>query len=387
MKERILLNKKFRGQVIQRCHIQTAHGGKLKTLLEIQNHYVWPGMTKDVDTFISTCPQCATIAPPREASIRGKVPTPSRIWEQWSLDLVGPFPRDQRGRRYILICIDNLSGWPEAFCLPSKQASRVAKCLVDIFAHTSGPLEKWLAELGIRHIRTSPYHPQGNGRVERLNGTIQRKLKLLSRENPRKWSLYLPDVLMAIRTTASTHGPSPYQAVYGQNPLLPRSQAEASRQAPGERLTNVLRLRASLKQAIEASKDAYVNAQPARARQYQEGDKVVLRVLNPKKGEALYQPGYTVVFARGPSLKIMDSEGHELRVHQERVRYVPNASDPETLPPRQPPKRGPTRDLPDSAVQQPVAPAGLGDQGPGPILARRSHTAMAAPLAMGSSPQ
>lgn len=36
-------------------------------------------------------------------------------------DIVGPFPRDEKGRQYLLTCVDHLTGWVEAIPLASKK--------------------------------------------------------------------------------------------------------------------------------------------------------------------------------------------------------------------------------------------------------------------------
>ena len=45
---RILLPEKFRKEVIQRCHKESGHSGKFKTLARVQDAYVWNGMVSQI---------------------------------------------------------------------------------------------------------------------------------------------------------------------------------------------------------------------------------------------------------------------------------------------------------------------------------------------------
>ena len=46
--------------------------------------------------------------------------------------------------------------------------------------------------LGVTNIKTSVYHPEANGLVERLNGTLKRMLKKFTSNEVDKWDKYLP---------------------------------------------------------------------------------------------------------------------------------------------------------------------------------------------------
>ena len=52
-------------------------------------------------------------------------------FEKWHFDLTGPHPRSRRGSVYILTCIDPSSKWAEAFPIPNKEATTVARVLVE----------------------------------------------------------------------------------------------------------------------------------------------------------------------------------------------------------------------------------------------------------------
>ena len=69
-----------------------------------------------------------------------------------------------------------------------------------------------LCELyGVQKLRTSPYHAQTNGQVERMNQTIIQMIGKLEEDKKARWSEYLPELLLAYNGTRSTvTGYSPY---------------------------------------------------------------------------------------------------------------------------------------------------------------------------------
>ena len=72
------------------------------------------------------------------------------------------------------------------------------------------------------HRITSPYHPQANGQVESTNKVIKAILTKTIACHKHEWATPLPKALWAYRTTwRNTIGYSPYQLVFGKEPIFP----------------------------------------------------------------------------------------------------------------------------------------------------------------------
>ena len=68
----------------------------------------------------------------------------------------------------------------------------------------------------IKHERSTPYHPQGNGQAEAINRVMLKILKKMKHEYGGKWSDHLADVLWAYRSSVKTATRfSPFSLVYG----------------------------------------------------------------------------------------------------------------------------------------------------------------------------
>ena len=76
--------------------------------------------------------------------------------------------------------------------------------------------------LNIERSGTSPYHPQGNGQVERHNGVLADVISKYCSENPKEWESILPYVEFMYNTTVhKSTGETPFSLVFGDEAVYP----------------------------------------------------------------------------------------------------------------------------------------------------------------------
>ena len=76
--------------------------------------------------------------------------------------------------------------------------------------------------LKICKTRTTPYHPQGDGLVERFNRTLLDMLATTLKEQPTDWEDHLQKVCLAYNSSIqSTIGYTPFFLMFGRNVHLP----------------------------------------------------------------------------------------------------------------------------------------------------------------------
>ena len=69
----------------------------------------------------------------------------------------------------------------------------------------------------IDKTRTTPYHPQGNGQVERFNRVVADKISNYCAGKPHFWDMYSPYVMFVYNTTVHrTIGTTPYFMLFGK---------------------------------------------------------------------------------------------------------------------------------------------------------------------------
>ena len=156
------------------------------------------------------------------------------------MDVFGPLTRTKARNKYVLVLMDYTSKWPEAYALRNVTTETVVKCLIDMTTRVGIPEEvltdndsnfvsktmrEYCTTMGIEHMKTSPYHLQTDGMVERFNATLKRLLCKLTQNPNVEWDECLPYVLWAYRGTVhKTTGFSPYQMLYGRPMRMPLDQ-------------------------------------------------------------------------------------------------------------------------------------------------------------------
>lgn len=282
------------------------HLGKHKTLARIASRFSWPMMYTDVTDFIRTCTECQLTAGRKVApALLNPLPVIDTPFTRMAMDIVGPLERSKRGYRYILVVCDYATKYPEAFPLKAIKARQVADCLVQLFSRVGLPrevitdqgtnflsllLKQVYQLLGIKGIRTTPYHPQTDGLVERFNQTLKNMLRRFVSQTGADWDQWLPYLLFAYREVpqAST-GFSPFELLYGRQvrgPLdLLREQWEGPSDGKRSVVQYVVEMRQRLEEMTALAQENMQKAQrnqktwydrKARERSFEPGQKVLL---------------------------------------------------------------------------------------------------------------
>jgi len=236
--KQLALPRGLRHQVMTLVHagIMSGHQGVHRTQVRITANFWWPGITSDVTRFCHSCDVCQrSISKGRIPKIPlGKMPIIDTPLKRVAIDLVGDiFPASSRGHCYILTVVDFATRYPEAVALRSISTTVVADALVSIFVRVGIPDEvlsdqgaqftsKLMKEVGrllsLKQLTTTPYHPQCNGLVERVNGTLKTMLKRMCSECLRNWDRYLNALLFAYRKAPQESlGFAPFEMLYGRS--------------------------------------------------------------------------------------------------------------------------------------------------------------------------
>ncbi|GBM97987.1 Pro-Pol polyprotein [Araneus ventricosus] len=228
------VTKSFRRQIFNQIH-NLSHPGVKATQKLVAARFVWKNMNKDCALWCRNCIQCQKSKVARHTkSVVGHFPLPSARFSHVHIDVVGPLS-PVRGMTYLLTCVDRFTRWPEAFPIPDQSADTIARTFLFGWISRFGVPEKVTSDrgtnfqsnlfsslskfLGVEQTRTTAYHPQSNGAVERFHRHLK---SALMAHLPENWLDSLPLVLLGIRSSFKPDlATSSAELVYGTTLKLP----------------------------------------------------------------------------------------------------------------------------------------------------------------------
>ena len=95
-------------------------------------------MRKDIRKLIKTCATCEAYHHRPVHMEMQEIDIPPTPMQVVGVDLIGPFVRDQYGRRYLMTIIDYLSGWAEAIPIKDQSARECIEALTKEFLPRHG---------------------------------------------------------------------------------------------------------------------------------------------------------------------------------------------------------------------------------------------------------
>jgi hypothetical protein len=227
--------------------------------------YYWPTMKTDTADFVKACHTCqmqANLIHTHPTNLQNMAtPWP---FHTWGLDLIGPINPPSGGYIWILAATEYFTKWVEA--IPLRKATGVAEANFirehiitrfgiphKIISDNGTPfvnkdVQEVLEHYRIKHRRSTPYYPQGNGQAEATNRMLLRILSKMVFYYGKGWSSHLADVLWAYRGSPKTAtGFTPFSLVYGTDVISPPELL-----VPSPRILQGMELEADIEICTEA---------------------------------------------------------------------------------------------------------------------------------------
>ena len=321
--QQICVPIEFRSQIMQIYHdLKTSgHMGAFKMYSKASTRFYWIGMYSDMQNYVSSCRLCMqtnTGHPPKVAL--KPLPVSTEQFASIHIDLLR-FYSPYRKNQYIIVLIDAFTHFVTLKSVKNKSARVVAKFLFDehflkfgfpqliatptskrcVSDNGTDVVNAWTKALydimGVKLVTTSFYHPESNSQIERYNRTIISILRKFVKDEPKKWSDYLPYVSHAINNSVcQSTGHTPFQLLYGVQirdvvdvclPRIPENTAKNKEQAYTYFHDKVERIRKYAADNIKCAKENQKKNYDKHSRQhsFSKGDKVYIRIQKRKLNE------------------------------------------------------------------------------------------------------
>jgi transposase InsO family protein len=198
-------------------------------------------MRKSVEDFVKSCDLCQRRKGNREfVAPLSEVGEPKAPFLVTSLDITGPYVTTPRGNRYLLTFIDHFTKYVEAFPIPDQTAETCARIYATQILTPHGTGSQLMTDqgrsfmlsffqetckiLGIRTTRTTSYHAQSNGSMERWHLSLHTGLSNYINSASNNCVNLIPFYLMAYRATPnSVTGHSHFFLLHGREMEIPNN--------------------------------------------------------------------------------------------------------------------------------------------------------------------
>ena len=290
-------------------HATSGHMGRRRTSFRVRQRFIWPGMYKDIREFCDGCILCQRRQRPSPAKRAPMVTeTTSRPFERIAVD-VTEMPVSVKGNNCALIIMDYFSKYVRIYPMANQKTETILECLLDWVYDFGVPdrlhsdqgsqfesrvFRAMCERLGIHKTRTTPYHPESDGMVERFNRTLKDMVSKYIDAEGLHWDDSIKTYSMAYNSSVhSATGYTPFYLVHGYEPRMP---LDAAYGPPTESVP----VRSYLEDRLRAMRAAYsrVRSNSARAsreaaerydqkqcnERYQVGDKVWVRDFRAAAG-------------------------------------------------------------------------------------------------------
>ena len=181
---RVIVPKKLQEQVVSELH--RGHQGVARMKAVARSYVWWPNIDKSLEEVARNCKACQSVkSSPAVAPLHPWV-WPERPWQRVHIDFAGPL----KGKMYFVL-VDAHSKWPEVVEMQTTTAEKTIQVLRRMFAayglpeqvvsdngsqFTSQEFAEFMKRNGIKHIKSTPYHPSTNGLAERFVQTFKRAM-------------------------------------------------------------------------------------------------------------------------------------------------------------------------------------------------------------------
>jgi putative transposase len=246
---RVVLPVKLIKTAIEYVHksVHRNHPGIHQTQKQIEYLYWWYKYSQDIRNYVSTCDECQLTKGTKRYNIGKLLPLrASTHGEIVHFDFAGPFHKSLN----ILVMVDNYTGAVMFKATEGQTAAIIVRALMNDWMPYHGLPRNFVTDrgagfiaeinqriceiFGINKLFTSRYHPQTNGKAERMVQKLKKQLRILNIQlnnsmtndyTPaqrnlaiKQIKLLLPSIQFAcnqrIRQFCNT---SPHQMLYGRN--------------------------------------------------------------------------------------------------------------------------------------------------------------------------
>ena len=240
------------------------------------------------------------------------------------IDCVGPLPKTKKGCEYLLTIMCASTRFPEAIPLRNIKAKTIVNALVKFFTFVglpksiqsdqgsnfmSGIFQQVMYELGIKQYKSSAYHPESQGALERFHQTLKNMIRSYCFDTEKDWDEGIHLLLFAVRESVQESlGFSPFELVFGHTVRGPLKLLKEKFLSDDDSTLNLLQyvsdFKNRLSKACDAARSNLKSAQSkmklrydenAKDRNFEPGDKVLALLPIPGRPlQARYYGPYTV---------------------------------------------------------------------------------------------